>query len=100
MIKSYHIKAKKTVFLQKNSRKLLENNYIEETYDIIEFEDELPKIEEVKYKILSEYNSFEDYLTDKNRNKYPELSLDDHIYHFVSFNITDTFQNKYKKSGR
>lgn len=81
-------------------KKLLESNYIDEGYDIIEFEDEIEEVEETKNKILSEYDSLEDYLLDPNRNTYQEISLDDHIYHFVCFNITDTFKNKYKKSGR
>lgn len=81
-------------------KKLLNEGYIEEIIDIVDFDDCSPELEEIKQKILTEYDSIEDYLNDANREKYPDLSVDDYIYHEVSFNITKAFKDRYKKSGR
>ena len=78
-------------------KKFLDQGYFEESYDILDFDDENPKLEEIKEKILSEYDSLYDYLEDENRNKYEDASVDDFIYHDVVFNVTDVFTNKYKK---
>ena len=45
-------------------------------------------------------NSLYSYLEDENREKYQQASIEDYIYHDVSFNVTNAFINKYKKSGR
>lgn len=81
-------------------KKLLDEGYIEESVDIIDFDDYLPKLEEIKQKILTDYDSIEDYLADPNRDRYEGSAMEDYIYHEVSFNVTESFKNRYKKSGR
>lgn len=81
-------------------KKFLDEGHIEESMDVIDFDDYSPELTKIKEKILTEYNSIEEYLSDPNRELYKESHLEDYIYHEVSFNVTNTFQNKYKKSGR
>lgn len=81
-------------------KKLLNEGYIEEGYDIIDFDDCNQELEEIKQKILSKYDSIDDYLADEFREKYESSSVEDYIYHDVSFNITNSFKNRYKLSSR
>lgn len=81
-------------------KKLLNEGYIEEGYDIIDFDDCTEELERIKEEILLEYDSFEEYLLDENRDKYEEYFIEDYIYHEVSFNMTESFTNRYTKSGR
>lgn len=81
-------------------KKLLNEGYIEEGYDIIDFDDCNQELEEIKQKILSKYDSIDDYLSDEFREKYESSSVEDYIYHDVSFNITNSFKNRYKLSSR
>jgi len=78
-------------------KKLMNEGYIDEGYDIIDFDDCLPKLEEIKEKILTEYDSLEDYLSDENREKYEDSNIEDYIYHDVVFNMTEKFRDRYKK---
>ena len=81
-------------------KKLLNEGYIEEGFDIIDFDDCNQELEEIKQKILSKYDSIDDYLSDEFREKYESSSVEDYIYHDVSFNITNSFKNRYKLSSR
>ena len=79
-------------------KKLLNEGYIEAGDEIIDFDDCNPELEIIKQEILSKYDSIEDYLLDESREKYERSSIEDYIYHDVSFNITNSFKNRYKKS--
>ena len=81
-------------------KKLLDEGLIEEQLDIVEFDDDSPKLEEIKYQILDKYDSLEEYLSDESREKYEEYHIDDFIYHEVDFNVTKSFTNRYKNRGR
>lgn len=81
-------------------QKFLSAGYIEESLDILDFDDSSPELEKIKYKILTEYDSFEEYLSDENRERYESESVEDFIYHEVSFNVTEEFKHRYKKTGR
>ena len=78
-------------------QKFLEEGYLEEQLSTIDFDDYLPKIEAIKEKILSEYDSLYAYLADESRERYEESALEDYIYYDVCFNITDAFKKRYKK---
>lgn len=78
-------------------KKLMGEGYIDEGYDIIDFDDSTPKLEEIKEQILTEYDSFEDYLSDESREKYEDSNIEDYIYHNVVFNTTEKFRDRYKK---
>lgn len=81
-------------------KKLLDEGYIDVGFDIIDFDDCTEELKQIKSKILSEYDSLYAYLEDENRERYESDSIEDYIYHDVSFNITNEFINKYKKAGR
>jgi len=77
--------------------KFRDEGYLEEGISIVDFDTYLPKLEEIKEKILSEYDTLYDYLADENRERYEEYALEDYIYYDVCFNITDAFKKRYKK---
>ncbi len=81
-------------------QKILDNGYIEEICDVVAIYEDTEEIEQIKQQIFSQYDSYEEYLQDESRNKYESVSLDDYIYHEVSFTVTNAFINKYKHSGR
>ena len=78
-------------------KKLLDEGLIEEHVDVIDFDDYTPKLEEIKQKIFYKYDSYEDYLSDENRERYEEYQIEDFIYHEVCFNTTKKFTNRYKR---
>lgn len=78
-------------------QKMLKEGLVEEGYDMVDFDDYLPKLEEIKQQILDEYDSIEAYLADENRKRYEESNMEDYIYHNVVFNMTDKFKNRYKR---
>lgn len=78
-------------------KKFLDRGYFEEGFNIVDFDDNSPRLTEIKETILSEYDSLDDYLSDKNRERYEDDSAEDHIYYDVCFNITESFKKRYKK---
>ena len=78
-------------------KKFLDEGYLEEGLNILDFDDEQPRLAAIKEKILSEYDSLYDYLADENRERYENDALEDYIYYDVCFNITDAFKKRYKK---
>lgn len=58
----------------------MNEGYIDEEYNIIDFDDCFLNLEEIKEEILIEYDSLEDYLSDENREKYKDSNIEDYIY--------------------
>lgn len=81
-------------------KKFLDAGYLEELIDILDFDDYLPRLEEINEEILDQYDGIEEYLSDPNREKYEKDHIEDYIYHEVTFNVSDKFKTRYKKSGR
>ena len=77
----------------------LDEGYLEELIDNIDFDDYLPMLEEIYEKILEQYDSIEEYLSDPNREKFEKEHIEDFIYHEVIFQVSQKFKNRYKKSG-
>lgn len=80
-------------------KKFLDEGYLEELLDNVEFDDYLPTVEEIFEKILEQYDSIEKYLSDPNREKFEKEHIEDFIYHEVIFQVSQKFKNRYKKSG-
>ena len=54
-------------------KKLLNDGYIEEGYDLVDLDDCTPELEQIRYQIFLKYDSLEDYLKDENRDKYENI---------------------------
>lgn len=77
-------------------KRLVEEGYLIEHFDMIEFDEPTQELTQIKEQILSQYNSLYDYFNDANREKYQNAHIEDYIYHDVLFQTSNKFVNKYQ----